>query len=159
MELLAIFLLIVGFTLSFVGVVGNLIIIFFLLIKKKGMKNKVNRILFTNLAVADLCVLLFFHTYQALSWTTLVQRSNITCRVFQPITYAFVTVSVMSLVFISFHRHRVITREMDQELSQTKVFFIILFTFSESNNFKCLLRFNNIGVLHIPIDSNFSFIC
>ena len=127
MEPLSIFLLTVGFTLSFVGVVGNLIIISFLLIKKKGMKNKVNRILFTNLAVADLCVLLFFHTYQALSWTTLVQRSNFTCRVVQPITYSFVTVSEMSLVLISFHRHRVITREMDQELSQTKAFFIILF--------------------------------
>ena len=158
METLSIFLLTVGFTLSFVGVVGNLIIISFL-IKKKGMRNKVNRILFTNLAVADLSVLLFFHTYQALYWAALIQESNITCRVVQPVSYAFVTVSVMSLVFISFHRHRVITREMDQELSQTKVFFIILFTFSESNNFKCLLRFNNIGVLHIPIDSNFSFIC
>ena len=126
MKPLSIFLLTVGFTLSFVGVVGNLIIISFL-IKKKGMKNKLNRILFTNLAVADLSVLLFFHTYQALSMTALIQESNITCRVVQPISYAFVTVSVMSLLLISFHRHRVITREMDQEWSETKSVFIILF--------------------------------
>ena len=33
----------------------------------------------------------------------------------------------MSLVLISFHRHRVITREIDQAVSQTKAFFIILF--------------------------------
>ena len=121
METLSIFLLTVGFTLSFVGVVGNLIIISFL-IKKKGMRNKVNRILFTNLAVADLSVLLFFHTYQALYWAALIQESNITCRVVQPVSYAFVTVSVMSLLLISFHRHRVITREMDQEWSQINLF-------------------------------------
>ena len=129
MEPVWIFLITFGFIVSLVGIIGNTLVILFLM-SKKVLKNKLTRMFFINLAVADMGVLLFCHTFFVLYHTPLFQNSpvnEITCRGVEPLVFTFLTLSAMSLVIISFHRHHTITRELSPDWSQRKASLIITF--------------------------------
>ena len=109
METLSIILFVLQWSLAAVGIVGNIWVIT-AIIQYNAIKRTANKIMFINLAVADIGVLVvrnpfFFLThYYNNRWFF----GQFTCKFLLPISLTFMPASFLTLVAISYSRYRAI---------------------------------------------------
>lgn len=119
-------LYVIEWLIVFVGVVGNILVII-LIALYDGVKKAINKILFINLAVADLGFLLIRHSFDFLE-RYYVRTSTLgvfLCEVLEPISMAFFPASLLIIITISYYRYHGIVKLGRSELSVTKASFIV----------------------------------
>lgn len=124
-------------SLAFFGIVGNLWVIL-AISRYNAIKKTSNKILFINLAIADLGVLVIRNAFYFLSISTHDEwhPSEIACKLFLPLSYMFMPASVLTLAVIWYSRCKAIVniRQLNEIcirsawLSVTAIWlFVILF--------------------------------
>ena len=109
-----------------VGVSGNILIII-LIALYDGIKKTVNKILFINLAVADLGFLLLRHSFNfvELYYFPHSTLGAFSCKVLEPISMAFFPASLLTIITISYYRYQGIVQLGRSELSVKKASCIV----------------------------------
>lgn len=111
------------------GLVGNVLVILSVRCNIH-MKKSISNFFITNLAIADIGVLLVGHTFilgleiREFHWPF----GEFACQVLYPLSDAFYGVSIWSIVAISFHRYRGIVHTMHAQLSKKKARVMLIAT-------------------------------
>jgi hypothetical protein len=88
----------------------------------KTFRNPTIKILFVNLTISDLGVLLIRHSFHSIQLykTGRWIFGELACKIVPPVSCTFLTVSILSLVAISYQRYKCIVDVFNSELSRKK---------------------------------------
>lgn len=119
-------LVIVDWIIVFIGVVGNVLTLIALL-NYKAIRNPIMKILFVSLTISDLGVLLIRHSFHS---TQLYNEGRwifgeFACKIIPPVSRTFLTVAVLTLVVISYHRYKSVISVFDSEPSTRRTLVTI----------------------------------
>ena len=94
--------------------------------KYNSLKSPINKILFINLAISDVGVLVVHHTFKSIElymegrWVF----GKLSCKLIPPVSRTFLTVSIATLVVISYYRYKSIVQVLKSQPSVTSTIFL-----------------------------------
>jgi hypothetical protein len=126
-----------------IGIFGNVLILI-CLAKYNCLKSRVNKILFINLAISDLGVLVVRHSFHSAQlyvegrWVF----GKLACKLIPPVSRTFLTVSITTLVIISYYRYKSIVHVLKSQPSVKKTILLTIILW--------LIIFSVYAILDIP---------
>ena len=112
-----------------VGIIGNIWVIV-AIVRHNAIKRYTNKILFINLAIADMGVLLVRNPFFFLSYyfNNRWLFGELTCKILMPLSLIFMPASVLTLVAISYSRCRAVVNVRQlKDLSTREIWYIVVF--------------------------------